>query len=123
MSVAVAGAQHTLARPPAGTTWLAVLYVALAATCIGFVIQAWAQAALSAATAAVIMTMEPVFAAVIATIAGGESIGVAGAQVHLRPRHVLFTSRRAPTAITSATTGWAHQRLSVGLSACPRGGV
>jgi drug/metabolite transporter (DMT)-like permease len=78
MSAAFAGVTHSLARPPTGAVWLAVLYLALAATCIGFVIQAWAQAALSAATAAVIMTMEPVFAAVIATIAGGESIGAAG---------------------------------------------
>ena len=78
ISAAFAGATHSLARPPTGTAWLAVLYVALAATCIGFVIQAWAQAALSAAAAAVIMTMEPVFAAVIATIAGGESIGAVG---------------------------------------------
>ncbi len=78
MSAAFAGAQHNLARPPTSSTWLAVSYVALAATCIGFVVQAWAQAALSAATAAVIMTMEPVFAAVIATMVGGESIGTAG---------------------------------------------
>jgi drug/metabolite transporter (DMT)-like permease len=53
---------------------MAVLYLALLATCLGFAVQAWAQSSLSATTAAVVMTMEPVFAAIIATSLGGESL-------------------------------------------------
>jgi drug/metabolite transporter (DMT)-like permease len=55
-----------------------VAYLALLATCLGFVVQAWAQSTLSATTAAVVMTMEPVFAAVIATGLGGESLPLLG---------------------------------------------
>ncbi len=63
-----------LTVPPDRQTWAAVAYLALLATCAGFVAQAWAQSTLSATTAAVVMTMEPVLAAVIATALGGESL-------------------------------------------------
>ena len=63
-----------LTVPTDRQTWAAVAYLALLATCLGFVVQAWAQSTLSATTAAVVMTMEPVFAAVIATGLGGESL-------------------------------------------------
>jgi len=66
------------AVPTTGAAWRALLYVAVVATCVGFGVQAWAQSALSATTAAVVMTMEPVFAAVIATAVGGEHLAVAG---------------------------------------------
>lgn len=63
-----------LAVPPDRQTWTAVAYLALLATCVGFVVQAWAQSALTATTAAVVMTLEPVFAAIIAAGVGGESL-------------------------------------------------
>ena len=63
-----------LTVPADRQTWAAVAYLALLATCLGFAVQAWAQSTLSATTAAVVMTMEPVFAAVIATGLGGESL-------------------------------------------------
>lgn len=66
-----------LAAPPTAEAWSSVLYVALVATCVGLVIQAWAQSALPAVTAAVIMTMEPVFAAGLAVVVAGESLGTA----------------------------------------------
>jgi drug/metabolite transporter (DMT)-like permease len=66
-----------LAAPPTAEAWSSVLYVALVATCAGLVIQAWAQSALPAVTAAVIMTMEPVFAAGLAVVVAGESLGTA----------------------------------------------
>lgn len=56
--------------PPNGSAWVAVGYLALAATCLGFAVQAWAQSALTAANAAVMMTMEPVSAAVVAALMG-----------------------------------------------------
>jgi drug/metabolite transporter (DMT)-like permease len=60
------------------STWRAVAYLALAATCAGFVIQAWAQSTLSATTAAVVMTCEPVVAALIARAAGERGLGFGG---------------------------------------------
>jgi drug/metabolite transporter (DMT)-like permease len=66
----VAWVTGEVASPPGGAAWLAVGYLALAASCIGFAVQAWAQSALTAASAAVIMTMEPVFAAALAALSG-----------------------------------------------------
>lgn len=60
--------------PTATQDWLAILYLALGATCLGLVLQAWSQSHLSATTAAVIMTLEPAFAAVIAVGIGGEAL-------------------------------------------------
>jgi drug/metabolite transporter (DMT)-like permease len=65
------------AAPPSRAAWTSVLYVALIATCMGLAVQAWAQSALSAVSAAVIMTMEPVFAAVLAVGVARESLGPA----------------------------------------------
>ena len=86
LSVAVAavlcgGAALTrgeLALPAGREGWWAVLYLALGATCLGFVVQAWSQSVLSATTAAVVMTMEPVFAGLSAGVAGQEALGMVG---------------------------------------------
>ncbi len=85
VSVAVAAAlcavvavgRRSLDLPAGWSGWGAVLYLALGATCLGFVVQAWAQSLLTATTAAVVMTMEPVFAGVLAWVAGGEALGLA----------------------------------------------
>ena len=71
LSAVAAVATGQLSAPRTGAGWVSVLYVAVVATCLGLAVQAWAQGALSAVTAAVIMTMEPVFAA-------GLAVGVAG---------------------------------------------
>lgn len=63
-----------VSAPPTREAWQALLYLGLAATCAGFAIQAWAQSVLTAVTAAVVMTMEPVFAAVLATAAGEQGL-------------------------------------------------
>ena len=60
------------------TTWWSVTYLALAATCCGFVVQAWAQSMLTATTAAIVMTTEPLFAAVLAVTSGQGTLGIAG---------------------------------------------
>ena len=67
-----------LSAPPTRAAWSSLVYLALVATCLGFVVQAWAQSALTATTAAVVMTMEPVFAALIATALGGERLSLLG---------------------------------------------
>ena len=54
--------------------WGALALTALLATAVAFVVQTWAQAHLAPTRAAVIMTMEPVFAGVFAA-AAGETFG------------------------------------------------
>jgi drug/metabolite transporter (DMT)-like permease len=61
--------------PDNGADWLSVVYMALVAGALALVVQTWAQAHLAATRAAIIMTMEPVFAAVFAVLLGGERLG------------------------------------------------
>ena len=65
-----------LVRPPDATAWVAVVVTAVPATALAFVVQTWAQARLSPTRAAVVMTMEPVFAGLFAVVLGGETLGV-----------------------------------------------
>jgi drug/metabolite transporter (DMT)-like permease len=67
-----------IAVPASTTAWRAVVYLGLVATCVGFAVQAWAQSSLSATTAAVVMTMEPVFAAALALALGEQGLGWVG---------------------------------------------
>ena len=69
-----AGITEDLSAPGSPSAWASVVYVALVATCLGLAVQAWAQGALSTVSAAVIMTTEPVFAALLAVGVGGESL-------------------------------------------------
>jgi drug/metabolite transporter (DMT)-like permease len=52
--------------------WVAVLYMALAAGALALLMQTWAQAHLPPTRSAIIMSMEPVFAALFAVTLGGE---------------------------------------------------
>jgi drug/metabolite transporter (DMT)-like permease len=60
--------------------WLIVLYLALIASAMTMVLQTWAQAHIEPSRAAVIMAMEPVWAAAFAVALGGE---------HITPRMVI----------------------------------
>ena len=73
----LAGNHGVVASNSAGA-WQAVLYLGIVATCLGFGVQAWAQSSLTTTTAAVVMTMEPVFAAVIALAFGESGLGWLG---------------------------------------------
>lgn len=68
------GVSGGIVFPPGPSAWLAVSYLALAATCLGLAVQAWAQSSLTATNAAVIMTMEPVFAAALAALSGEQRL-------------------------------------------------
>ena len=62
---------------PQGTgAWTSVLYMALMAGAVAIWGQTWAQSHLTATRAAIVMTLEPVFAAVFAVAFGGESMTV-----------------------------------------------
>ncbi|WP_218003508.1 DMT family transporter [Nocardia concava] len=56
--------------PPDRQAWEGVLITAVLATAVAFVIQTWAQARLSASRTAIVLTMEPVFAAVTGALTG-----------------------------------------------------
>jgi len=60
--------------PQTRADWLSVIYMALVAGALAMAAQTWAQAHLAPTRAAIIMSMEPVFAAVFAVLLGGESM-------------------------------------------------
>ena len=62
------------APPPDADVWGVVIFTAVFATVIAFIIQTWAQAHMSPIKVAVILTMEVVFAALFAIIFGGETL-------------------------------------------------
>lgn len=59
--------------PHTGADWIRVAYMAVIVGALGMLAQVWAQAHLPPTRSAVIMSMEPVFAAVFAVLCGGES--------------------------------------------------
>jgi drug/metabolite transporter (DMT)-like permease len=94
----VVAAFDTLQAPGDAGVWGAVLLTALAATALAFFVQTWAQAHLHPTRAAVVMTMEPVFAGIFGVAVGGDDLTarlVTGALlvlaamylVELGPRH------------------------------------
>ena len=60
--------------PSTGSQWASLLYMALIAGAVALWAQTWAQSHLPATRAAIVMTMEPVFAALFAVVFGGESL-------------------------------------------------
>lgn len=70
----VAAAPGGIQLPASGIDWAIVVYLALIAGALTMVLQTWAQARVEASRAAVIMAMEPVWAAAFAVAFGGESL-------------------------------------------------
>jgi drug/metabolite transporter (DMT)-like permease len=62
--------------PPDAGVWGAIVLTGVAGTAVAFFVQTWAQARLSATRAAVVMTMEPVFAGVFGVAVGGDRVTV-----------------------------------------------
>jgi drug/metabolite transporter (DMT)-like permease len=69
-----AGSAPGIQLPGSTHDWLVVLYLALVASALTMVLQTWAQAHIEPSRAAVIMAMEPVWAAAFAVALGGESV-------------------------------------------------
>jgi drug/metabolite transporter (DMT)-like permease len=69
----VAALPGQLEVPPDGGVWAAVLVTSVLATAVAFLVQTWAQSFMSATRAAVVLTMEPVFAG-LAAVAAGERL-------------------------------------------------
>jgi drug/metabolite transporter (DMT)-like permease len=69
-----AGSRGGIQLPSTAGDWLIVLYLALVASALTMVLQTWAQAHIEPSRAAVIMAMEPVWAAAFAVALGSEII-------------------------------------------------
>jgi len=85
--------------PTGGGQWASVLYMALIAGAVAIWAQTWAQSHLTATRAAIVMTLEPVFAATFAVALGGESLTLrmllGGAMVLAAMYTVELIGRRA----------------------------
>jgi drug/metabolite transporter (DMT)-like permease len=85
--------------PSSAGAWTSVIYMALMAGAVAIWAQTWAQSHLPATRAAIVMTLEPVFAAGFAVGLGGESLTVrmllGGAMVLAAMYTVELIGRRA----------------------------
>jgi drug/metabolite transporter (DMT)-like permease len=72
----VATARDGVVLPTTVADWTSVLYMAVFAGALAMAGQTWAQAHLPPTRTAIIMSMEPVFAALFAVLLGGESTTV-----------------------------------------------
>lgn len=70
----VATVPDGIVLPSTGSDWLSVVYMALVAGALAMLGQTWAQAHLPPTRTAIIMSMEPVFAALFAVWLGGEGV-------------------------------------------------
>ena len=70
----MASAFEGYSAPPDSGVWAVVIFTAVFATAIAFIVQTWSQAYMSATKVAVILTMEVVFAAFFAIIFAGERL-------------------------------------------------
>ena len=75
----VASAFEGYSAPPDSGVWAVVVFTAVFATAIAFIVQTWSQAHMSATKVAVILTMEVVFAAFFAILFAGERLTVQAA--------------------------------------------
>ena len=98
----VAALPGGLTLPHDGGQWASLVYMALVAGAVALWAQTWAQSHLPAARAAIVMTMEPVFAAFFAVLLGGESLTarmlLGGALVLAAMYVVELLGRRPPGA-------------------------
>jgi drug/metabolite transporter (DMT)-like permease len=95
----VAAAPGGIELPTGRGQWASVLYMALIAGAVAIWAQTWAQSHLTATRAAIVMTLEPVFAAMFAVAFGGESLTLrmllGGAMVLAAMYTVELIGRRA----------------------------
>jgi drug/metabolite transporter (DMT)-like permease len=66
--------QGGLVVPPNAGVWAAIVFLALAATALAFLAQTWAQTYMSAPRAAIVLTLEPVFAGIFGVTVGGDEL-------------------------------------------------
>jgi len=102
------GAGIGLQLPGTAYDWGLVLYLGLVAGALTMVLQTWAQARVEASRAAVVMAMEPVWAAIFAVALGGERITVRMVVGGLAILGAMYVVERAP-ARASRVDVWTQQ--------------
>jgi len=70
----VAALPGGITLPPNSEVWTTVGITAVFATALAFIVQTWAQSLVSPTRAAIVMTMEPVFAGLFAVVIGGNQL-------------------------------------------------
>ena len=70
----IAAAPDGIEMPPDSAVWIAIGITSVLATALAFLVQTWVQSLVSPTRAAVIMTMEPVFAGIFAVVIGGNQL-------------------------------------------------
>ncbi|KRC56714.1 MULTISPECIES: DMT family transporter [unclassified Nocardioides] len=71
---ALVSGEAGIVLPERGSDWASLIYMALVAGAAAMLAQTWAQSHLPPTRSAIIMSMEPVFAAFFAVLLGGESV-------------------------------------------------
>lgn len=74
MAAALVSGAPGVVLPDRGADWASLVYMALVAGAAAILAQTWAQAHLPPTRSAIIMSMEPVWAASFAVLLGGESV-------------------------------------------------
>lgn len=67
-------ATGALTGAPNAGLWAAIVFMAIVATALAFLAQTWAQTHMSAPRAAIVLTLEPVFAGVFGVTVGGDPL-------------------------------------------------
>ena len=74
LGAALVSGRPGVVLPASGADWSSLVYMALVAGAAAMLAQTWAQGHLPPTRAAIIMSMEPVFAAFFAVLLGGEAV-------------------------------------------------
>lgn len=115
----VADVPQGIQMPTSSGTWAAVVFTAVVATAFAFVVQSWAQAQISTARAAIVFTLEPVFAALAAACAG-EQLGLpllAGGALVIAAMLVVEVATWGPWLRSRRRYGRRSRRRALGLGA------
>ena len=101
-SLTLSLAQGGPALPPNKNVWICILLLAIFASSLGFFAQTWVQSHVSSTRAAIILTMEPVFAGIAGVTIGTDELTtrlIAGALCILAAMYLVELSPREPDGV------------------------
>ncbi len=121
----VAALPDGIQLPASGHDWMVVGYLGVIASALTMFLQTWAQARIDATRAAVVMAMEPVWAAVFAVFLGGEIVtlrmAIGGAAVLASTYLVEMPPRRRSLDRPTGRNAPDEELLDSGCSPPPKG--